>query len=126
MRSMPSGVVGPREWRALDWMAASFCGESGSFLSSDMGTSFHVEAALELAEKCCGALQKGRGFDPALEFYIWIPSGSAVDDGPLRGERVRRSRGEGLLSSCRIIESLTHPSADGSPLSRKRARAVVN
>ena len=31
-------------------------------------------------------------------FYIWIHSGAAADNGPLRGERVRRSRGRGVLA----------------------------
>jgi hypothetical protein len=34
--------------------------------------------------------------------------------------------GEGLFSSCISSESLTHPDLSGSPLSRKRARAVIN
>jgi len=58
-------------------------------------------------------------------FYIWIHSGATVDNRPLRGERVRRSRALGLFASCQISESFTHP-ACGILLSRKRARAVVN
>jgi hypothetical protein len=46
---------------------------------------------------------------------------TALSEGRGYGE----AGGGGLLSSCKISESLTHPDS-GSPLSRKRARAVVN
>jgi len=46
---------------------------------------------------------------------------TALSEGRGYGE----AEGEGLFSSCKISESLTHPDLPGSPLSRKRARAVL-
>ena len=40
--------------------------------------------------------RRGRGWSRVAgpwSFYIWTHSGTAADNGPLRGERVRRSRG---------------------------------
>jgi len=40
--------------------------------------------------------RRGRGWSRVAgpwSFYIWTHSGAAADNGPLRGERVRRSRG---------------------------------
>jgi hypothetical protein len=59
-------------------------------------------------------LLSARGVDLS-SFYIWIHSGGPIDNGPLRGERARRSRGEGLFSSSQISECHPNPHA-GSPL----------
>src|SRR5262249_7589950 len=67
----------------------------------------------------CGKRRQSAAYRSALRnpIYIWIHSGATVDNGPLRGERVRRSRGGGCLLRAKSANPSPIPHA-GSPLSQ--------
>ena len=49
-------------------------------------------------------------------FYIWIHSGPQLITAPSEGRGYGEAGGEGLFSSCKTSDSLTHPACGIPPL----------